>query len=148
MGRRGLVLGAVVAALLLGGCSASPGSSGESWPATCDDGWSFGDREKGLRTLLEAAGRADTGLACTVLTGTPPGMDLGRELGKLNQELRKRGITPENALIQDLSESGPTRWYRVTGPVLTELEPLELLLVQQKDSGYRVSFPVPDQGYL
>ena len=135
-------------ALLLGGCSASSGPSGESWPATCDGGPSMGDRERVLRTLLDAAGRADAYLACTVVTGTPPGMDLGHALEALKGELHQRGITPGNARQEDLSEAGPARRYLVAGPAETGLEPIELVLVQQQDTGYRVVFPVPEYGYL
>lgn len=135
-------------ALLFGGCSASSWPSGESWPATCDGGPSMGDRERVLRALLDAAGRADADLACTVVTGTPPGMDLGHELEVLKGELHQRGITPGNARLEDLSDAGPSPRYLVTGPAEKGLEPIELVLVQQWDTGYRVFFPVPDHGYL
>lgn len=148
MGCRGLAAGFMAVALLLGGCSASSGPSGDSWPATCDGGPSMGDRERVLRALLDAAGRADADLACTVVTGTPPDMDLGRELEVLKGELYTRGITPGNALLEDLSEAGPSHRYLVTGPAETGLEPIELVLVQQQDTGYRVLFPVPEHGYL
>ena len=131
---------AAVFAVGITGCSVSAELPRNTPAATCDGGPSFGNPETVLRTLLEAASRADIILACTVTTGTPEGMDLGKELARLDGEARERGITAENLRLEKLGDGGPAGRYAAIGPS-SGMEPLEFGLVQQTDGGFPRQLP-------
>ncbi|MDQ0093967.1 hypothetical protein [Paeniglutamicibacter psychrophenolicus] len=139
---------AVLLALsVLAGCGVGP-DRGEMLPETCDGGPSVGNPERALATLLQAASQADADLACTVTTGTPKDMDLGHELAVLDAAARARGITAGNAEFIRPADGLRAGRYTVAGGPPSGLEPLEFVLVQQRDKGWRAYFPVPEQGYL
>lgn len=99
-----------------------------------------------MEILLEAASQSDAALACTVTTGIPEGKDLGRELAKLRTAALEQGITAEN--VQMLKIGDPeqeTGSYTLSGGPVTDLEPLTFQIIQLKDTGHRVFFPVPDK---
>jgi hypothetical protein len=138
------VVAAVLGATVLAGCSASA-DRGEQVADTCDGGWSVGTPERAIRTLLEAASRGDADLACTVVTGTPEGMDLGQGLAVLKMEAEERGVAAGNVRLEKNVDANLTGLYTATGNADSELGPLQFSVIQAKDKGFRVFFPVPEE---
>jgi hypothetical protein len=135
---------AALAAGVLAGCSASP-DRGEPVAETCDGGPSVGNPETAIRTLVDAASEGDTALACTVASGTPEGTDLGQGLAELKTAVEARGLTAENLRVEEIGDTGR---YMATGPASSDLEPLDFLLQQVEDKGYRIFFPEPEERNL
>ncbi|MFF5793131.1 hypothetical protein ACFY5D_13875 [Paeniglutamicibacter sp. NPDC012692] len=136
---------AALVAVALTGCSASS-DRGESIPDSCDGGGGVATPKTAMEILLVAASQSDAALACTVTTGTPEGKDLGRELEKLRIAAREQGITAENVRMVKIGEVElETGSYTLSGGPVNDLEPLTFQIIQLKDTGYRVFFPVPEK---
>jgi hypothetical protein len=135
---------AALAVGVLAGCSASP-DPGDPVAETCDGGPSVGSPERALRILVEAAVQGDIALACTVASGTPEGTDLGQGLAELKTAVETRGLTAENLRVEEVGDTGR---YRVASAQGSGLEPLQFVLNQVKDKGYRIFFPEPEERNL
>lgn len=135
------VAATVFLAVGLAGCAYSAGHDVEQRAPACDEGIGASTREQAVRTLLRAAEQSDSDLACTVIIGFPPGMDLGDELDRLRQDAQRRGITAENARLTESGSASKMPIHQVTGPVTSGLEPLEFQFDQPADRGLRVVFP-------
>lgn len=99
-----------------------------------------------MEILLEAASQSDTAMACTVTTGTPEGKNLGRELAKPRNSAEERGITAENVRMLKIGDPElETGSYMLAGGTANGPEPLAFQIIQLKDTGYRVFFPVPEK---
>jgi len=131
------IVGAVMCAGLLTGCSGFPDYSGD----TCDGRKPVGSLEQAGRELVSAAYAADRDGVCRVTVPFPGGVLDDAMVDKTRKILAERGITPQNVTVVIGEQMGSGVAVQLTDGSNNASRAIDISGTFVRDDGFTVGLP-------